>query len=80
MAKKQKKQEAQTHRELVLTNGDRYVITGETEKYHLCGETQFRKNNPRIARIESVAEAEFREVPEETETPEGEKSEAGEEP
>lgn len=60
--------------ELVLNTGKRYAITGETERYYLCGETQFRKNNPRIARIEHVADAVFEEVPEEK--PE---TEAGEE-
>lgn len=62
--KKRKKKAPAARRELVLNSGRR-EITGETEKYWLCGNTQFRKNNPRILRIEEVQDAEFEDVPEE---------------
>lgn len=62
--KKRKKKAPAARRELVLNSG-RWEITGETKKYWLCGNTQFRKNNPRILRIEEVQDAEFEDVPEE---------------
>lgn len=32
-----------TKKVYVLSNGERYDVTGETGRYFLCGETQFRK-------------------------------------
>ena len=44
MAKKKKA----VGREYVLSNGEVYVVTGETGKYYLCeGGTQFRKSAKR---------------------------------
>lgn len=39
-------------RTLITSSGKRYPITGETGRYYLCGETQFRKSGPQIAKIE----------------------------
>lgn len=38
------KKKAKAKRVFVLPDGTRYDITGETGKYILCGDTQFRKS------------------------------------
>ena len=49
------KQEAKTY--LVMKDGKRYELTGESGKYYLCGATQFRKGNPNIEKVEAVTNA-----------------------
>ena len=39
-------------RTLVTVGGKRYAITGETGRYYLCGNTQFRKSGAQIEKIE----------------------------
>lgn len=39
-----KKTAAKTKSFFVLKDGTRYEVTGETGKYVLCGDTQFRKS------------------------------------
>ena len=41
----------------VLSNGERYIVTGETGKYYICGETQFRKNANRGKLIKESVDA-----------------------
>ena len=39
------KKKVKVVRYLLLPNGERFEITGETGKYWLCGDTQFRKSH-----------------------------------
>ena len=57
-AKRNRTVERASKRILVLDFG-RYEITGETDKYWLCGWTQFRKTNKHILRIEDVVDVPF---------------------
>lgn len=41
-------------RMLVLRSGQRFAITGETGRYYICGNTQFRKASPQIAKLERI--------------------------
>lgn len=35
---------------LLFSDGEKVEITGETDKFWICGETQYRKSNPRIVK------------------------------
>lgn len=35
---------------LLFAEGEKVEITGETDKFWICGETQYRKSNPRIVK------------------------------
>ena len=37
---------------LVFADGTTAEVTGETGKYYICGETRYRKANPRIVNVE----------------------------
>lgn len=37
---------------LVLHSDQKYTITGETGRYYICGNTQFRKSSRQIVKIE----------------------------
>lgn len=52
------KKKAKTKKVFVLSNGDRYDVTGETGKYYVCGDTQFRKLGGRGEIVEVPAETE----------------------
>ena len=41
---------------LVLTNGEWRKVTGEAGKYWICGDTQIRKINRSIVRVETAAD------------------------
>ena len=61
------KKKARTIRFLVFPDGERREITGETGKYWLCGETQFRK-----ARALEIVEEKAEEKPDAERGEEGE--------
>lgn len=52
------KKKAKTKKVFVLANGDRYDVTGETGKYYICGDTQFRKLGGRGEIVEVPVETE----------------------
>lgn len=54
-----------TKKVLILKNGEKHDITGETSRYWLCRNTQFKKGNPAIKEI--AVKAEKKEKPKEEE-------------
>lgn len=49
----------QEKRWIVFADGTEVFITGETDRYYLCGKRQFRKSNPTIISVrEKVREKE----------------------
>ncbi len=58
----------QEKRWIVFVDGTEVFITGETDRYYLCGKRQFRKSNPTIISVrEKVLEKEEMEIAKETE-------------
>lgn len=64
MATKRKRRAELTPKKVLVMDFGRYEITGENEKYWLCGWTQFRKTNKHILRVEDVMDAAFENVTE----------------
>lgn len=64
MAKKSTKQK----RYLVFLDGTEIFITGETDRYYLCGERQFRKSNQTILCVREEVEKESNNLTEELTT------------
>ena len=49
---------------LIMKNGTVNEVTGENDRYYLCGDVQFRKSNPMIDHLEAVKEPKVEEVEE----------------
>lgn len=47
-----KKKTAQKEKYLIFSDGSEAAVTGENGKYFLCGNTQYRRGNPNILRVE----------------------------
>lgn len=63
-----------TKKVYILSNGERYDVTGETGRYFLCGETQFRKAARRgkvVKEAVEESESEETEIPVEGTEPDG---------
>lgn len=58
---------------LLFADGEKVEVTGETDKFWICGKTQYRKSNPRI--VKTVKET----VKQEKEKDKKQESEKGDE-
>ncbi len=39
-----------------MKDGTTYIVTDEIGKFYICGNTQFKKSNPNIIKVEEIVE------------------------